>query len=76
MTKKELLDNEIFAAMPDDAEIVFATDVKCENCRPLMPEDICYQSEIVGWAQKDIKLREEGIDEKEPIFRHYIVIER
>lgn len=76
MTKKELLENEIFAAMPDDAEIVFGTDAKCENCRPLMQSDIYYQSEIVGWVQKEIKLREEGIDDKEPIYRHYIVIER
>lgn len=27
MTKKDILDSEVFKALPDDAEIVFATDV-------------------------------------------------
>lgn len=35
MTKKELIESEYFKALPDDAEIVFATDGKIRRCVPM-----------------------------------------
>ena len=35
MTKKELLESEVFQALPDDAEIVFATHEKTHLCTRL-----------------------------------------
>lgn len=32
MTKKELLENDAFKSLPDDAEIVFATDKNLKYC--------------------------------------------
>lgn len=35
MTKKELIESEYFKELPDDAEIVFATDGHIDRCVPL-----------------------------------------
>ena len=35
MTKKELIDSECFNELPDDAEIVFATNGKIRMCVPM-----------------------------------------
>lgn len=48
MTKKELLENELFAALPDDAEIVFATGNKLKMCVPLNPLNVSLVKECVN----------------------------
>ena len=48
MTKKELLENEVFQALPDDAEIVFATGEKLKMCVPLNPLNISLVSECTN----------------------------
>lgn len=48
MTKKELLENEVFAALPDDAEIVFATGNRLRMCVPLNPLNISFVKECVN----------------------------
>ena len=77
MTKKELLDNRIFQQMPDNAEIVFNTAVKAEDCYPLTEKDLSYRQEIVGWAKKEVNPvtgeREPNLGE-EPIYRHFLVV--
>ena len=35
MTKKEFLENDVFMALPDDAEIVFSTDAHTDRCVPV-----------------------------------------
>lgn len=40
MTKRELLDSEIFASLSDDAEIVFSTDASVERCAPMTHLDV------------------------------------
>lgn len=40
MTKRELLDSEIFASLSDDAEIVFATDASVWRCEPMTHLDV------------------------------------
>ena len=48
MTKKEFLENEVFAALPDDAEIVFATGNRLRMCVPLNPLNISFVKECVN----------------------------
>lgn len=48
MTKKELLENEVFAALPDDAEIVFATGEKLKMCVALNPLNISLIKECLN----------------------------
>lgn len=48
MTKKELLENEVFMAAPDDAEIVFATGEKLNMCVQLNPLNISLVKECVN----------------------------
>lgn len=48
MTKKEFLENEVFAALPDDAEIVFATGNKLKMCVPLNPLNVSLVKECVN----------------------------
>lgn len=48
MTKKEFLENEVFAALPDDAEIVFATGNKLRQCVALNPLNISLIKECVN----------------------------
>lgn len=48
MTKKEFLENEVFAALPDDTEIVFATGNKLKMCVPLNPLNISFWKECVN----------------------------
>lgn len=74
MTKEELENSVFWKALPPDTRIVFNTALRGEDCMPLRKEDLAFRSEIEGWARKDIKLREEGIDEREPITRKYLVI--
>ena len=73
MTKKQLLESELFKAIPDNTELVFNTSFRAEDCIPVKESDLTFRSEIVGWAQKNVKLREEGIDEKEPIYKNFLV---
>lgn len=48
MTKRELLDSDIFASLSDDAEIVFATDARVERCEPMTHLDIsCKDGRLV-----------------------------
>ena len=44
MTKKELLENKYFEAMPDDTELVFRTCSNTAMCRPIISEDIAFES--------------------------------
>lgn len=79
MTKKELLEHPIFKNMPDDTRLVYNTALKGEDCRPLMKHDLCYRSEIVGWAKKEIN-PETGIYDggdygEDPIYGHFLVID-
>lgn len=48
MTKKELLENELFAALPDDAEIVFATGRKLRECVAMNALNISVVRECVN----------------------------
>ena len=48
MTKKEFLENEVFNAMPDDAEIVFATGNRLKMCVPLSPLNVSLVKECVN----------------------------
>ena len=48
MTKKELLENEVFMAAPEDAEIVFATGGKLKMCVPLNPLNVSLVKECVN----------------------------
>lgn len=48
MTKKEFLENEVFAALPDDAEIVFATGNRLKMCVPLNPLNVSLVKECVN----------------------------
>ena len=48
MTKRELLENEVFKALPDDAEIVFATGNKLRQCVALNPLNISLVRERVN----------------------------
>ena len=43
MTKKELLENESFKALPDDAEIVFNNNKDRRMCVPLIPQHCWYE---------------------------------
>ena len=75
MTKKELLENKVFQAMPDDTEIVFNTAVKAENCRPLMVDDLSFRSEIVGWAKRQKTEEDRMLGNADPIYRKFLVID-
>ncbi len=48
MTKKELLENKYFNAMPDDVELVFRTSNELERCYPLQLEQLAYESKPNG----------------------------
>ena len=48
MTKKELLENEVFMAAPEDAEIVFATGEKLKMCVAMNPLNISLVKECVN----------------------------
>lgn len=43
MTKKELLENEAFKALPDDSQIIFKTSEHRQICEPLTPEHCWYE---------------------------------
>ena len=44
MTKKELIESEIWRRLPDDAEIVFRTNREARHCSLVMSEEL----EVVG----------------------------
>ena len=69
MTKRELLEDDLFKAMPDDTEIVFNTSPSIDGCLPLKFNDLTYRSDIVAWCE-----RNRGMDAPEPVFRKAIVI--
>lgn len=48
MTKKEFLENEVFMAAPEDAEIVFATGEKLKMCVPLNALNLSLVRECVN----------------------------
>lgn len=48
MTKREFLENEVFMAAPEDAEIVFATGNKLKMCVPLNPMNVSLVKECVN----------------------------
>ena len=43
MTKRELLENEVFKSLPDDAKIIFKTNEHREMCVPLIPPHCWYE---------------------------------
>ena len=48
MTKKELLENKYFNALPNDVELVFRTSHELEECYPLQLEQLTYESKPNG----------------------------
>lgn len=48
MTKKELLENKYFNAIPDDVELVFRTSNELEGCYPLQLEQLTYETRPNG----------------------------
>ena len=48
MTKKELLENEWFAALPMDVELVFHTDTKLEGDVPVGFDDLAITKQANG----------------------------
>ena len=62
MTKKELLENETFAALPDDTEIVFNTSKHIEARVPLTFNECYYEKrctnlEAIQSAPQEIRKR-------------------
>lgn len=43
MTKKELLENEAFKALPDDSQIIFKTSEHRQMCVPLIQQHCWYE---------------------------------
>lgn len=74
MTKQELENSRFWKALPSNTEIVFNTALRGEDCMPLRTEDLAFRSEIVGWARKDMLMREAGIEQSDPIKRDFLVI--
>ena len=48
MTKKELLESEVFQMLPDDGEIMFATGEKLKECYALNVLNISLMKECVN----------------------------
>lgn len=48
MTKKELLESEVFQMLPEDGEIVFATGEKLSGCYAVNPLNISLVKECVN----------------------------
>lgn len=48
MTKKELLEDESFKALPDDAEIVFNNNEDRRMCVPLIPQHFWYEKRCMN----------------------------
>lgn len=74
MTKREFLENEVFAALPDDAEIVFATGNKLRMCVPLNPLNVSLVKECVN---EDV-LNELPLDVREhfsPVYKCALVLD-
>ena len=60
MTKKELIESEYFKELPDDAEIVFATDELVNRCVPLNALNISIVSQCVNIPKEgDVLFRPE-----------------
>lgn len=68
MTKKELLENPYFKAMPDNTQIVFGTSNEPSKCRPVMDRDLTFVHEVEGFAKREITGGED------PIYGDYLVI--
>jgi hypothetical protein len=48
MTKKELLESEMFKMAPDDAEIVFKTNERMNLCCKLNPEHLSLRKQCIN----------------------------
>ena len=67
MTKKELLENPHFKALPDDAQLVFATNASLKKCKKITKDDLLYTRQVECFSRN----HKEGIDE--PVFGTYLV---
>lgn len=62
MTKKELLENETFKALPDDTQIIFKTCEHRQMCEPMTAEHCWYEKrctnlEVIRSAPPEISER-------------------
>ena len=44
MTKRDLLENDVFKSIPDDTEIVFGTNAELRRCDPLNALNLSFRS--------------------------------
>lgn len=45
MTKRDLLENDLFKSIPDDTEIVFGTNAELKRCVPMNALNLSFRSE-------------------------------
>lgn len=50
MTKRDLLENDVFKSIPDDTEIVFGTNAELRRCVPMNALNISFLSDREGCA--------------------------
>lgn len=76
MTKKELLESDVFQALPDEAEIVFATGSKLKQCVALNELNLSAIRECINedeWKNIPLSAREQF--KFEPKYRTALVID-
>lgn len=76
MTKKELLESDVFQKLPEDAEIVFATGEKLKMCVPLNPLNISVVKELVNEDEiSDIPLNAREHFDFKPKYKTCLVLD-
>ena len=77
MTKKELMESEIWRQLPDDAEIVFQTNGEARHCSLVMPDELEVVGELTNppdWGRIPLHMQFDVLKRYVPKYKTFLVI--
>ena len=77
MTKKELMESEIWRQLPDDAEIVFRTNREARHCSLVMQEELEVVGELTNppaWDRSPLHKQFARLKRYVPKYKTFLVI--